>query len=182
MYLNRIDPSSKSSPQRTPLLILDIDGTVRQSKDDPLGRFVNGPDDVIVFPEVPLLMQEWKKRRGRIIGISNQGGIATGHVSESDSRAAMMRTFLLCGSLFDQITCCPHHPDATDPQMRQCWCRKPRPGLVIETAYELSRLYNEVYPIEVALFVGDREEDRECARILGIKFKWASSWRKGICE
>jgi D-glycero-D-manno-heptose 1,7-bisphosphate phosphatase len=34
-----------------PVLYLDLDGTVRQGKDDTLGRFVNGPEDVVVFPE-----------------------------------------------------------------------------------------------------------------------------------
>ncbi len=34
----------------TPLLAVDLDGTVRHGKAE-LGRFVNGPDDVVVFPE-----------------------------------------------------------------------------------------------------------------------------------
>lgn len=39
-----------------PVLYLDLDGTVRQGKDDGLGRFVNGPEDVIVFPEAVEMM------------------------------------------------------------------------------------------------------------------------------
>ena len=34
-----------------PVLYLDLDGTVRQGKDDALGRFVNGPEDGVEFPE-----------------------------------------------------------------------------------------------------------------------------------
>jgi hypothetical protein len=49
-----------------PLLVLDMDGTVRQGKDDALGRFVNGPDDVVVFPEAVIQMRKWKDKGGRI--------------------------------------------------------------------------------------------------------------------
>lgn len=55
-----------------PMLYLDLDGTVRQGKDDPLGRFVNGPKDVFVFPEAKKQMKIWHDKGGRIIGVSNQ--------------------------------------------------------------------------------------------------------------
>jgi hypothetical protein len=45
--------------RRTPLLCLDLDGTVRHGKDE-LGHFVNGPEDVIVFPEAVEMMRRWK--------------------------------------------------------------------------------------------------------------------------
>ena len=38
------------SEKAVPVLYLDMDGTVRKGKDE-LGRFVNGPEDVEVFPE-----------------------------------------------------------------------------------------------------------------------------------
>lgn len=45
------------SERAVPVLYLDIDGTVREGKDDPLGRFVNGPADVRVFPEAVEMMR-----------------------------------------------------------------------------------------------------------------------------
>jgi histidinol phosphatase-like enzyme len=53
-------------PRPTPVLYLDIDGTVRQGKDDALGRFVNGPADVVVFPEAVEMMRRWKAGGGRL--------------------------------------------------------------------------------------------------------------------
>ena len=53
---------------RVPLLAVDLDGTVRHGFDE-LGRFVNGPDDVVVFPEAVEQMRRWKARGGRIIGV-----------------------------------------------------------------------------------------------------------------
>lgn len=162
-----------------PVLWLDLDGTVREGKDDALGRFVNGPNDVVVFPEAVAQMRAWKAKGGRIVGVSNQGGIALGIVSSSLVAAAMLMTHTLTGELFDKILWCQHHPDATEPEMARCWCRKPSPGLVIAGALDLATKYGEIYPPHLALFVGDRDEDQECARLAGIDFMWAHKWRAG---
>lgn len=91
------------SERPTPVLYLDLDGTVRHGVDD-LGRFVNSPDDVVVFPEAVELMRRWKQGGGRIIGVSNQGGIALGYMSHSLCAQTMLRTHKLTGELFDKIS------------------------------------------------------------------------------
>lgn len=169
-------------PRPTPLLCLDLDGTVREGKDDALGRFVNGPEDVRVFPEAVTMMRRWKVGGGRIIAVSNQGGIALGHVSAEQVRAAMVETFNQSSQLFDRMQWCSHHPDAQDLEMARCWCRKPLPGLIIEQVVDLVRVYEkeespEYYPPYMMLMVGDRPEDEECARLAGIQFQWAAEWR-----
>jgi hypothetical protein len=65
--------------RRVPLLCLDLDSTVRKGKSE-LGRFVHGPGDVEVFPEAVEMMRRWKNAGGRIIGVSNQGGVANGEI------------------------------------------------------------------------------------------------------
>lgn len=159
-----------------PLLVLDLDGTVRHGKDE-LGRFVNGPKDVVVFPEAVQMMRRWAHKGGRIIGVSNQGGIALGYMTMDTCAAAMRRTHHLTGELFDKIAWCRHHPDAADPEMARCWCRKPSPGLLIEAAIDLAREHSETYPPHLGLFVGDRPEDEACARLAGFDFAWAADWR-----
>lgn len=160
-----------------PLLCLDIDGTVRQGLNDALGKFVNGPVDVRVFPEAVELMRRWKARNGRIIGVSNQGGVALGHVTLLSVIAAMHETHFQCEQLFDKMLWCIHHPAATDPEYARCWCRKPRIGLIVEGALELGREHGEFYPPYMALMVGDRQEDRQCAENAGLDFMWAAQWR-----
>src|SRR3954451_9677101 len=83
-WQGKVDPWTSEGRTATEkaLLVVDIDGTVRQGKDDALGRFVNGPEDVVVFPEAVTMMQRWKDAGGRIAGVSNQGGIGLGIVSE----------------------------------------------------------------------------------------------------
>ncbi len=162
----------------TPLLAVDLDGTVRHGKTE-LGRFVHGPDDVVVFPEAVEQIRRWKARGGRVVAVSNQGGIALGHTDMTQCSAAMMRTQVLCEDMFDKISWCPHYdsPAVENPEMRYCWCRKPSPGLLIEGALELAAKYGEYYPPHLGLFVGDRPEDQECARLAGFPFQWAADWR-----
>lgn len=160
------------------VLYLDLDGTVRHGFDE-MGKFVNEPDDVVIFPEALAAIREYKAGGWKIAAVSNQGGIALGHMSIETSVATMLRTQQLCEDLFDKIVWCRHHPQATDPIMAYCWCRKPRIGMVIEAAAEIAKKFNGMCPPHLALFVGDRPEDEECAKNAGIRFIEAKNWRAG---
>lgn len=167
-------------PVAVPLLIIDVDGTVREGFDDPLGRFVHGPQDVVVFPRARELMRRWKTAGGRIIGVSNQGGVATGELTLHACQEAMLETQRQASGLFDLILMCLHHPDAPTLELQRCYCRKPRPGLPIEGMVILKSKYrHERYPQSMALVVGDRDEDRGMAEALDIDFLDAAEWRAG---
>jgi D-glycero-D-manno-heptose 1,7-bisphosphate phosphatase len=169
--------SSVTAERTVPVLYLDLDGTVRKGKDE-LGRFVNGPEDVEVFSEAITLMRAWKANGGRIVACSNQGGVALGIVSAEKVAAAMVETHRQTGHLFDKVAWCSHHPSARDPEMARCWCRKPSPGLVIEAALALAEKHpGEIYPPHLGLFVGDRPEDEQCARLASLDFVAADVWR-----
>lgn len=172
------DPEPRCEEVPVPVLYLDLDGTVRQGKDDALGRFVNGPEDVVVFPEAVTMMRRWKAGGGRVVGVSNQGGVALGIVTYDAVAKAVIETQRQAEGLFDRIMFCVHHPDAEHPEMARCWCRKPSAGAVVEAAHGLvERFKGEFYPPYMGLFVGDRPEDEECARSAGLDFQWAADWR-----
>lgn len=167
-------------PKRVPVLFCDLDGTVRHGLEE-LGRFVNCEDDVVLFDGVPELLASYRDAGWRVAAVSNQGGIALGHVSDEDVAAAMRQTFKDSGQAFDRIEWCSHHPSVS-----RCWCRKPMPGMPLRAVFELARLalrrgdrvpQPEVYPPDLALFVGDRPEDEACAAALGVEFMWAHEWR-----
>lgn len=170
--------STQTGEPTVPVLYLDIDGTVRKGKEE-LGHFVNTKDDVEVFEGVALLLLRYKRLGWRIVGVSNQGGIALGYMSMQDCLAAMSETHRQTGNAFDKIIWCSHHPDAEDPEMAVCWCRKPKPGLIIEAALDLSQKNNEIYPPHLSLFVGDMDSDRVCADNAGLSFMEANVWRTG---
>lgn len=176
--MDRQTESKITGEKIVPVLYCDIDGTIRWGKDE-LGRFVNTTKDVRVFDGVPELLKQYKKLGWRIVGISNQGGIALGLLDQKSCIGAMRKTQRLSGYAFDKIAWCSHHPDAKEPEMAVCWCRKPKAGMVIESALSLSRQTGEIYPPHLGLFVGDREEDRACADNAGLRFMDASRWRAG---
>lgn len=156
----------------TPVLYLDLDGTVRDGS-----KFVNRVEDVYVFPEAIQQMRKAKQLGWRIVAISNQGGVAMGHMTFETLQAIMAETQKQTEGLFDKIMACVHFPDATEPEMAVCWCRKPRIGLIVEAAIDLGQHFDEYYPPYMALFVGDREEDRQCAEAANIQFIEAETWR-----
>jgi D-glycero-D-manno-heptose 1,7-bisphosphate phosphatase len=162
----------------TPVLYLDLDDTVRKGK-AALGRFVNGASDVEVFPEIPDILREYKRRGWRIVAISNQGGVAMGFLSMEECAAGMLETQRQCRGAFDKILFCTHHPEAADPEYAVCWCRKPRIGLILEACHSLSAIHNEYYPPHLALFIGDLPEDEQCASNANIEFMNAETWRSG---
>lgn len=171
--------SAITGEKMVPVLYCDIDGTIRHGKDE-LGHFVNTAADVQVFDGVADLLWEYKKHGWRIVGVSNQGGIALGHMTMATCRAAMAETHKQTRYAFDKLAWCSHHPSASDPEMAVCWCRKPKAGLVIETALALSEKYpGIIYPPHLGLFVGDRPEDLECAENAGLRFLGAEKWRRG---
>lgn len=160
------------------VLYLDLDGTVRKGFDE-LGRFVNKKEDVEVFEGVPELLKKYKDAGWRIVAITNQGGVSLGHLSYRDLEDNIEETQSQCNGLFDRVMACVHHPEAEDKEFSVCWCRKPRIGLVVEAALGLGEQHpDEYYPPHMALFVGDRPEDEECAKNANIQFKSAKEWRE----
>jgi D-glycero-D-manno-heptose 1,7-bisphosphate phosphatase len=161
----------------TPVLFADLDGTVRKGKDD-LGRFVHGPQDVELFPEAVVRLAGHKAAGFRIVGITNQGGIALFYAHPEALLAANDLTNALAGNVFDVMEMCPHHPDAEESELRLCFCRKPRIGMLVQAVTKLRALHpGEYYPPELSLLVGDRPEDEACADAAGIRFQEAQSWR-----
>jgi D-glycero-D-manno-heptose 1,7-bisphosphate phosphatase len=156
----------------TPVLYLDLDGTVRKGKDE-LGRFVNGPQDVEMFDGVPELLEAYKNLGWRIIGCSNQGGVGLGYMSMATCQAAVGATQRLSGNAFDKIVVCPHRPDS------DCECRKPKPGMVLTAQQWLTEEFGDEFPLDQSLFVGDRPEDQACAHAAGVPFLLAEIWRTG---
>jgi D-glycero-D-manno-heptose 1,7-bisphosphate phosphatase len=165
--------------KRVPVLYLDLDGTVRHGKTES-GRFVNCASDVLVFPQVPALLARYKNSGWRIVAVSNQGGVALGLLTQDACISAMAETNRQAGKAFDKMLWCQHHPEAKEPEMAVCWCRKPRPGLIIEAAHALRGMHQfEIYPPHMALMVGDRPEDRAAAEGAGVPFMDAAEWRMG---
>ncbi len=96
-----------------------------------------------------------------VIVISNQGGIAKGMYTRSDTdllHNILIKKVEEAGGKITEIYYCPHHQD-----MGLCLCRKPQ-SLMLEKA--IAR-----FNISVAdsYFIGDGKRDMEAAEKVGIK-------------
>ncbi|MER7115801.1 HAD-IIIA family hydrolase [Saccharomonospora azurea] len=88
--------------------------------------------------------------------VSNQSGIARGHVTPDQLRAVTHRVDELLGP-FSTWQFCPHAPDDG------CACRKPRPAMVLRAAQELG------VDVRRCVVVGDIGSDVEAALTAGAR-------------
>jgi D-glycero-D-manno-heptose 1,7-bisphosphate phosphatase len=168
-------PRDKRVPQK--LLLLDLDGTVRMQR---LNRYPEKVEQVEIFPGVPELLMSYSKLGWAIMAISNQGGIGKGEVTSEAVQACMMKTHELCGGVFDGMIWCPHHPKAENPDMAQCFCRKPKYGMFVQAQMMIQQVTGALFPQRLMKFVGDQPEDEEAATAAGITFQEAEKWRAEV--
>jgi D-glycero-D-manno-heptose 1,7-bisphosphate phosphatase len=94
-----------------------------------------------------------------VVVVTNQSGIARGYYTEAEFRALhrwIDEHLRESGARVDAVYFCPHLPDAVLPVYRkECECRKPRPGLLLQAVREL-----DIDPAS-SFLIGD--EARDCA-------------------
>lgn len=149
-FERRADPAAEHAG-----LLCDLDGTLRRSRGK--SPFPTRPDDVVILPRREQVLARFAAAGVTLVGVTNQGGVALGQLTERAMRAAVDRTVELLGVDMD-VRACPHLPTAG------CWCRKPLPGLGValirDHQLDLSRLW----------VVGDRATDRGLAENLGVPY------------
>jgi D-glycero-D-manno-heptose 1,7-bisphosphate phosphatase len=158
-----------------PALCLDLDGTVRYSKN---GEFINKPEDVALFDGVEDEIWEYRDKGYLIFGITNQGGVAYGYKTPKDNSAELDAMIALFerGNPFHLIKACFHHESGTiKPYNHRSLLRKPDIGMLVLCEFEA---FEAGYIVDWnnSLFVGDRLEDELCAKNAGIEFQWTNDF------
>jgi D-glycero-D-manno-heptose 1,7-bisphosphate phosphatase len=173
-------------------LFLDLDGTVREPASG--AKFISRPYDQRIIEGANDALEYYHSKKWKIIGITNQGGVAAGHKTLLDALVEQRITMGLLPQL-EAIYLCPDWegnlcyivlgPMVSDYKEidRRDWFapndkdrllynsfRKPGSGM-IEMAMDDYGCGTETW------FVGDREEDALAAAGAGIKFMWADVWR-----
>ena len=134
---------------KTRAVFLDRDGTLNRDM-----GYIHKFDDIHVFPDIDQLSL-LAKNGFKLIGISNQSGIARGIVSEEFVRE--MNKMFIDKYGFDKFYYCPHHPD------EHCPCRKPEPEMLLR-----ARARHGIN-LKKSFVVGDKEADMVLARAVGAK-------------
>lgn len=143
-------------------LLLDFDGTLRRTRSGE--KYPRSPDDVELLPGRAALLRAWRDAGYRLLGVSNQGDVARGRLTEADARACFDRTVQLLG-VDIEVAFCPHAPAPIT-----CWCRKPMPGIGVD--------FIERYKLDPSqtIMVGDRTTDETFAKRCGVRYEDAEGF------
>ncbi len=147
-------------------IFLDRDGTINMMK-----GFLTKAEDFELIEGVTDAIKMINKSGFLAIVVSNQPVIARGECTfeELENIHNKMETELgKVGAFVDAIYYCPHHPDmGFDGERieykRECQCRKPKPGLLIQAAKEWNIDLSQSY------MIGDSERDAEAGKNAGLK-------------
>ncbi|MGL5349153.1 MAG: D-glycero-beta-D-manno-heptose 1,7-bisphosphate 7-phosphatase [Cetobacterium sp.] len=144
------------------VIFLDRDGTINVEK-----SYLHKWEDFEFEKNVIDGLKELKKMGYEFIVVTNQSGIARGYYSEDDLKALnneMVKE--LKKHDIDILECyyCPHHPEkGLDQYKKNCDCRKPNPGMLLEGI----KKYN--VDIENSFMIGDKKTDLEAGKKAGLK-------------
>jgi D-glycero-D-manno-heptose 1,7-bisphosphate phosphatase len=151
-----------------PALCLDFDGTIRYSK---TGKFIDHPDDIILFPDVQEKIWEYRNNGFLIFGITNQAGVAFGYKSVEDVEKENQRTldFFERDPFHIVQASFAHEKGRKNNFKYRSLMRKPNYGMLVLCEIEAQTL-GYIVDWDNSIFVGDRDDDEFCALNAGIEF------------
>jgi heptosyltransferase-2 len=129
-------------------IFLDRDGTIIEDK-----NYLNKFDAIEIFPDAKESLQKLKNSGFKLIGITNQSGIARGIVDKDFVRKSNI--YLKDKLGIDDFYYCHHHPD------EHCACRKPEPMLIL-----IARIKHMIR-LRDSYVIGDKESDVLLAKKTG---------------
>lgn len=149
-------------------LFLDRDGVINRMVKYNYGwDSPQKPQDIRLVEGIANVILSANKQKIPVIKVSNQPGVAKGKINQKTSDAIERKIQQLLkekGVFIDKVYICPHHPDAVVPELKKvCYCRKPKPGLLLKAAEELK------IDLRKSIFVGDKASDAEAGRSAGCK-------------
>lgn len=152
-----------------PVLFIDRDGVINhlvpsksENFDSPQKpkdvKLIEGIIDVII----------WVNKHGiPAIEVSNQPGVAKGKMDMKtlESIEARVHELLkMSGAVINHVYRCFHHPRGVVTELtKECYCRKPKPGLLIKAAAELN------IDLKKSIMLGDNASDVEVGKNAGCK-------------
>ena len=155
-FVRKLDPSYTNRA-----LFLDFDGTLRVTGSG--DKYPRSPNDVMILKGRVRKLQEYIDKGYKLLGVSNQSGVAKGVLTAADADACFKRTNELLGHDIEYYFC-PHSP------VPPCYCRKPQVGFAV--------LLIEKYKLRPSdcIMIGDLTSDATFARRAGFQFKHANDF------
>lgn len=136
-------------------IFLDRDGVINENRSD----YVKSWSEFCFLPGSKEAIAMLTHAGHRIIVCTNQAGIARGILSRDtveEIHRRMVAEIAKAGGRIERIYYCPHGKD------ENCFCRKPRPGMLLRARDELG------IDMHDAVFIGDSISDIRAAFAAGV--------------
>lgn len=141
-------------------VFLDRDGTIIREAD-----YLTSVAQLRLLPGAANAIKQLNDVGLAVVIVTNQSGIARGRLTEADFHAInteLLRRLARYGARVEATYYCPHHPEyGSATYGRDCDCRKPSPGLLLQAARELD------LELTRSFMVGDSNRDMEAGRRAG---------------
>jgi D-glycero-D-manno-heptose 1,7-bisphosphate phosphatase len=138
-------------------VFLDRDGTIIEDT-----GYVAGKDRVKFLPGTAEAIRRLNENGFKVIVVSNQAGVARGYFDEAavkETNEYIREVLARQGARIDAFYYCPHHVDGIiEVYRRDCYYRKPNPGMIIKAGRDFTVDLTESFVI------GDQISDIEAGR------------------
>lgn len=139
-----------------PAIFLDRDGVLIENRPD----YVRDWSQVKIIPEAIQALSRAATNNYKFVIVTNQSAVGRGLVRQAIAEEINHRLVHLIHHYGGQVAgvyMCPHKPDD------DCVCRKPRPGLLLQAARELS------LNLQRSWMIGDAWSDMQAGQRAGVR-------------
>jgi D-glycero-D-manno-heptose 1,7-bisphosphate phosphatase len=139
-----------------PTIFLDRDGVLIENKPD----YIRAWSEVQIIPEAIAALSLSMAKSYKIVIVTNQSAVGRGLISLEtaiDINSRLIDLIHAQGGQVDGIYMCPHKPED------DCSCRKPKPGLLLQAAQDLS------LDLQHSWMIGDAWSDVQAGRTAGVQ-------------
>ena len=164
-------------------IFLDRDGVVNELVYFQTQGIIDSPfvaNQFHLCPGVPQAIKRFQGAGYKVIIVSNQPGIAKGHMTMANFNIigeTMKAQLGKEGAILDGEYYCLHHPEATIEQYRiDCKCRKPKPGLILQAAKDMD------IDVSQSWFIGDNLTDIKTGKNAGCHTMLLGKMRCELCD
>jgi D-glycero-D-manno-heptose 1,7-bisphosphate phosphatase len=154
--------ASVAAWRRKPCAFLDRDGVINEDR-----GHIHTPEEFRFTPGMPDAIRMLNDAGWLVVVITNQAGIGRGFYTEQEFASFtewIDERLAEAGAHVDATYHCPHHPTAgLGEYRRECECRKPAPGMLLQAIAEWGP------DVATSFMVGDSEKDMEAAAAAGVR-------------
>jgi D-glycero-D-manno-heptose 1,7-bisphosphate phosphatase len=137
-------------------IFLDRDGVLIENR----SNYVRKWSDVKIYPEAISALSLSTIKNYKIVIVTNQSAVGRGLISletANEINSLLVKLIHHHGGQVDGVYMCPHKPED------DCNCRKPKPGLLLRAARDLS------LDLRSSWMIGDAWSDVQAGQFAGVR-------------